>query len=272
MNLRRKTIVAILAATTILSGCGDDNSPKDTSQVLAKVNGKEITILQLNQLLASQPKVDDNVKKQLLDKLIDQELLVQKAQELNLDRDPSVVANIEYAKRQILAQAAGNKLMGQNSEPTNTEIHTYYTQNPNMFSNRDLFDLDLFVIPATEADKINSDEIKNSTSSVITAQVLDKLGIKYKQNHAKRYSEQLPVAVTGQLMQLKDGDIIRTKGENNEIVLMQLNSKLPLPVNEADAEQTIRQILVNKNIQEKMQEKLNVIRSNAKIEIISDAK
>lgn len=273
MKLQKTLICTLLAATTIISGCGDDNSaPKDQSQVLAKVNGKEITIMQLNQLLVSQPKVDEKIKKQLLDKLIDQELLIQKSEELKLDRNPEVLQNIEYSKRQVLAQAAASKLIGENAEPSSTDIKNYYTSNAAMFENRNLFDVDVFVINKTDANKITNTELQNSTSAIVTAQVLDKLGVTYKQNHAKRYSEQLPDAIVKQLNQIKDGDMIKTSGENGEVVLMQLKSRLPLPVTETDAEQTIRQILINKNLQEKMQEKMNVIRSNSKIEIVSDLK
>lgn len=263
----------MLAAAAIISGCGDDTStPKDQSQVIAKVNGKEITIMQLNQLLASQPKVDEKIKKQLLDKLIDQELLVQKSEELKLDRNPEILQNIEYAKRQVLAQAAASKLIGENSEPSSSDIKNYYTTNAAMFENRSLFDLDVFVINQSDASKLVNPELQNSTSSIITAQILEKLGVSYKQNHAKRYSEQLPEAIVKQLNQIKEGDMIKTSGENNEVVLMQLKSRLPLPVSESDAEQTIRQILINKNLQEKMQEKMSVIRNNSKIELVSDLK
>ncbi|MDP0972048.1 SurA N-terminal domain-containing protein, partial [Klebsiella pneumoniae] len=73
------------------------------SQTAAKVNKEEITVHQINFVLQRQqglkPEQAEEAGRQVLERLVDQELAVQKAQELKLDRDPRVVQQVEAAKR-----------------------------------------------------------------------------------------------------------------------------------------------------------------------------
>jgi len=82
----RTLLSAALVMALALTGCGDDKA-SSPSQVLARVNGDEITVLQLNYLLAQNqnlPKEEQRSKQALLDELIQQQLLVQLATEKKL--------------------------------------------------------------------------------------------------------------------------------------------------------------------------------------------
>src|ERR1019366_4323631 len=91
------------------AGAGLTHPCRGSYQVVARVNTKEITILQLNAALAQVPNVTAETAKAasgpLLERLIEQELLVQKAQDAKLDRNPQVAQAMEAAKRQVLATA-----------------------------------------------------------------------------------------------------------------------------------------------------------------------
>ena len=103
--------VALAAmAVTLLVACGQkkDVAPADTagSEAVAKVNGDELTAAQLAIALLKQrgmrPDAGDAAAKQVLDQLIDEEIVAQKAVTAKLDKDPKVVAQIEAARRDIL--------------------------------------------------------------------------------------------------------------------------------------------------------------------------
>src|SRR5882724_11602299 len=93
-------VVALLAVTL---GCGRDSKSAAATQVLAKVNGDEISVHQLNDRL-SQVQIPTDVdatavRKQVLESLIDEQLLVQRAMADKVDRDPQVLQAIERTKR-----------------------------------------------------------------------------------------------------------------------------------------------------------------------------
>lgn len=263
-----KTLLSLVICGIVLAGCGDDGEKKAPSQVLAKVNGKEITVLQLNYLLAQQPKADNETKQKLLDSLIEQELMAQKAEELKLDRDPDVLQSVEFSKKQVLAQAAIQNLIGKRIEPSAADITKYYDEHPNLFANRQVFDIAVFLLKASDMTESVNMALETSEKSEITQQILEKEGIKFKQTDAKRSAEQIPAVVLEKLMVINDGDIIKVPDENNNLMLMQLISHTSQPVSKDDAEQAIKQLLLNEQIQNKAQNQLKSIKNTANIEYL----
>lgn len=263
-----KTLLSLVICGIVLAGCGDDGERKAPSQVLAKVNGKEITVLQLNYLLAQQPKADNETKQNLLDSLIEQELMVQKAEELKLDRNPDVLQSVEFAKKQMFAQAAIQHLVGKRVEPSAADVDKYYNEHPNLFSNRQIYDVAVFLLNANDMTDATNTAIENSTNSEQTQQILEKEGIKFKQTEAKRSAEQIPAVVLDKLVMINIGDIVKVPDENGNIVLMQLIARTPQFVSKADAEQSIKQLLLNDQVQNKAQDQLKLIKDAAKIEYL----
>jgi peptidyl-prolyl cis-trans isomerase C len=264
-----KTAIAILVCSTLVVGCGGDKDEKKApSQVLAKVNDKEITVLQLNYLLARQPKADNETKQMLLNNLVEQELLVQQAETLKLDRNPDVLQSVEFAKRQVLAQSAIEKLIGQRSESTPADVSKFYQEHKNIFADRHIFDIDVFLVKATDMTNSANLALETSGNGATTKQILEKDNIKFKQTQAKRAAEEMPEVVLVKLMEIKPGDIVKVPDNNGNLVLMQLINKTEAPISEADAEKSIRQLLANTKIQNDAKNKIDNLKTTAKIEYL----
>ena len=111
-----RALVAASAVIIVLAGCGDSDKKKAATQVAAKVNREEISVHQINAVLSRAGNLSPEQAKQagadVLDKLIEQELLVQQSIEKKLDRDPKTMQALEAARRQILAQAYLEQLAG----------------------------------------------------------------------------------------------------------------------------------------------------------------
>ena len=93
MNTRQNLLNTIILTVMLglgLAGCGH-KSEGGATQVVAKVNGDEISIHQVNFQLARLGALDKEksklAAKEVLSKLVNQELLKQKAVEAKLDRD-----------------------------------------------------------------------------------------------------------------------------------------------------------------------------------------
>jgi len=118
--------MALAVAATLLAGCGDKQKEKAATQTAAKVNKEEITVHQINFLLAQQrgipPAQAASASRAVLERLIDQELALQKADEHKLDRDPRVVQQIEAARRELIARAYAEKIAEGAPKPTPAEV------------------------------------------------------------------------------------------------------------------------------------------------------
>ena len=141
---RRWMPLAAVAAALVLAGCAEKKD-KAASQTAAKVNKDEITVHQINFVLQQQrnlrPEQIDAAGKQILERLIEQQLALQKADEQKLDRDPRVVQQMEVARREIVARAYLDKVGEAAPKPTAEEIKKYYDEKPALFKERRIYSI-----------------------------------------------------------------------------------------------------------------------------------
>ena len=95
---------------------------KPVLQTAAKVNKEEITVSQINQVLGQQRALPAEQAASAagvaLERLIDQELALQKASDQKLDREPRVMQQIEAARREIISRAYVEKIGEGAPKPT----------------------------------------------------------------------------------------------------------------------------------------------------------
>ncbi|WP_027469086.1 EpsD family peptidyl-prolyl cis-trans isomerase [Deefgea rivuli] len=260
-------IVLALSAVFVLTACNDKDEKKSPSQVLAKVNDAEITVHQLNFVLAQAPNATAEQKQQLLDQLIDQELLVQKATELKLDREPNVVQAIEAAKRQILAQSAAERVIGKPAEASKAAIDAFYAQNPGLFADRKTYEFVMFVLPTASYNAAITAQLNDATSAAQVKSILDAAGVKFDMNEVTRSAEQLPMAMLPKFAAMNQGDIL-SMPEGEKLILLQLKASHAAPVAPADAEPMIKRFLGTSEAQNNAKAKLKAIRDVAKVEYL----
>jgi EpsD family peptidyl-prolyl cis-trans isomerase len=99
------------------------------------------------------------VSRSTLDALIDQELALQAATEMRIDRDPAVLMAVEAARRDIIARAYAERLSEGAHAPTPEEVKQYYRSRPALFAQRRLYTL---VDAAVEAKPSEVDALRGS--------------------------------------------------------------------------------------------------------------
>src|SRR6266852_31064 len=164
MAKRRFCLSALIALVVALSSCGKADVRKNPGQIAAKVNGDEISVHQINNAIARGNDIPPGEAKQAaaqtLERIIDQELLVQKALKDRLDRDPQVMQAIEDAKRQVLARAYIERAAASSTE-SQGEIRKFYQENPALFERRRIYRVHELVV---EAPREKLDTLKAATA------------------------------------------------------------------------------------------------------------
>lgn len=264
-------LLAVVAAAALLTACGGDKGEK-ASQTAAKVNKEEITVHQINFVLQRQPGLKpeqaEAASRQVLERLIDQELAVQKAQEQKLDRDPRVVQQIEAAKREIVARAYAERIGETVAKPGSDEIAKYYNDKPALFKDRRIYSLQELQIEAKpeqfEAIRAKLAAAKNLNEF---AEYLKSADIRFAGNQAVRAAEQLPLAGLDAISRMKDGDSMVSPSPNGMTVLFLVGSRSQ-PVDEARARPAIEAFLVNQRKAEAVQKDVKALRESSKIEYV----
>lgn len=260
------------AAVLVLAACGGGGKGDKASQTAAKVNKEEITVHQINYVLQRQPGLRpeqaEAAGKQVLERLIDQELAVQKAQDLKLDRDPRVVQQIEAAKREIIARAYLDRVGESVAKPTADEISKYYNDKPALFKDRRIYNLQELVIEAKPEQfgeiRAKLQEAKNMGEFVEFLKARD---FRFAGNQAVRAAEQLPLNSVDAIGRMKDGDSAVTQSPSGLTVLFLVGSRSQ-PVDEARARPAIEQFLLNQRKAEQAQKEMKALREAAKVEYV----
>ena len=267
-------LVSVVTVAAVLAGCGDKKKEKPASQTAAKVNREEITVHQINFVLQQQrglaPEQAASASKQVLERLIDQELSMQKAQDQKLDRDPRVVQQLEAARREIIARAYVEKIASGAPKPSPAEIKAYYDAHPPLFKERRVYNLQELAIQA-KPDQLPALQAKLAAAKDIGEFVnyLKAADFKFGANQAVRAAEQLPLASLEKFAQMKDGQTIFNVTPTGAQVVVVAGARSQ-PVDEAAATPAIEQFLLNERKRKVVEDDLKALRGASKIEYVGD--
>ena len=275
MNRHQRFLRAALSLLffAALAGCGRHD--KGASQVAARVNSDEITVSQVNFLLARTPNVTKEnaaqAKRAILARLIEQQLAEQQAVKAKLDRSPPVVQALEFAKAQVLAEAYREKLASALAKPTDAEIKQYYADHPELFARRRIFNLDEINFEATDSlGAALGAEVAKARSMQDVAAWLNAQGIKYAERRAVRAAEQIPLEVLPRLQAMKDGEIRVLNSSGGRYDVMQVVATKELPIDEATAAPRIGAFIFNQRAREALVDDMTKLKRSAKIEYVGE--
>jgi len=167
---------AALSILLMLSACGD---PKPEGQVIASVNGEEITRQEFNAIIARanlDPGADKAaLQNAVLDQMIGQRLVVQAARSDKLDKSQQFILQSRAADDAILTKLFAQKVAGAATTPYDSDVTRYMAANPTRFSQRTLFGLDQLRVPVA---KVKPEWLKDANSvddlaRTLTAQHVD---------------------------------------------------------------------------------------------------
>jgi EpsD family peptidyl-prolyl cis-trans isomerase len=194
--------VAALAA--LLCGCNRNSTAKQDVEVVANVNGDEITRGDLD--AAVQAIGGDTAT--VVESLINEELLVQNALASHLDRDPMVVQEIERARRQILAHTYEERSILPHSEISAAAKREYYRSNPALFARRRIYRTLTFSIARPELTPTLRNALDHARSAIHVRELLDRRHIPFEAVEITRPAQEIPMDILPQLAQAGIGDVL----------------------------------------------------------------
>jgi EpsD family peptidyl-prolyl cis-trans isomerase len=264
-GMKRPSILT-LAICLGLSGCGPKSL--DGTQVIARVDGDEISVhqleLALNRARSASPAGAD--REPLIDKLIDRQLAYRQAVEQKLDRRPEIMLRLEEARRDVLAAAYAEEVAARHQSKDEQAAATFYARHPALFAERKVYRLREISLPreaAALAELKSRLERKEDFD-----QVLDWLRRQpgnFGDQLVLRPAEQLPIEVAEQLARVQPGQAI-TFSFPRGLVAYQLQSAQAAPMNWSAAQPIIREHLRRQHESEWVRQELDRLRSRASIE------
>jgi len=261
--------LSLIVFVSALAGCERVAADRADAQLVARVNGIEISARQVRS--GGAPGVA-----QAVEKIIDRELLVQKALEAGLERDPLVKDTIDNARRQVLAQAYIERVARTNeagaAKPSRDEVRAFYNDNPALFAERRIYRMRELVVSAPA----EMTDVLRAQAARVTE--LDELATWLKSRNARfsvatetQPAEQLPLAFLPQLARMKSGDIAVFATPLGASVIQLIHAEqAPLGIEQATA--LIEQFLAGRRRLEIAQAEVKRLREGARIEYVAQFK
>lgn len=251
---RRCLAAALVPVLLPLVGCGRSGTG-DASQVVAQVNDGEISVHQLNQRLQQLGGVPSAAQAQAagrdaLEGLIEQEIAVQKAVELKLDRDPDVLLALAAARRETLARAYAGRLAAAATLPDADAVRKYFDSNPERFSRRRLYELQELVVPATPV------QMERLRARLATARKADEVvaflrteGMTVQASRTTQGPESIARPLLERIEQMRDGQAVLLAVPGGARIVILVGSR-DAPVSFEQARPVIEQGLLAERRQE----------------------
>ena len=264
-------ITAVALACLGLSACGNKDDKGPATQVAAKVGDEEISVHQINQALSrtntagATPEQIATLSREALEKLIDQQLAITQATEDKLQRTPEVVARLELARREILAQAYLQEITRDLPKPTPDEVKKYYTDHPALFAERRIFNVQEITAENTDAaSELLRGYVSNNRPIEEIVSALKARQIKFSGGPASRTAEQIPLDLLPKVQQLRDGQAMVLVTPHTVVFLRMVSSQAQ-PVTEEQALPRIEQFMVNQRASTAIAEHFKKLRADTKI-------
>jgi EpsD family peptidyl-prolyl cis-trans isomerase len=265
-----------LAATAaiLLAACGQKKEvltgDAAGNEVVAKVNGDDITAGQLNIALQKQrgmrPDAFDAASRQILDQLIDEQIIAQKAIAAKLDKDPKVVQQLESARRDILARRFIEEAADTAAKPPSDQVQKFYDSRPTMFAQRRIFTLQRLDIQAPDDRRTEVDaHVRSLKSATELTDWLKSQNLHFTAKTEQDASEQLPPTILEKVSTMKDGESTVIPSQSG-VSALTLVSSVGAPKTLADARPAIEQYLSTQGRREVIVSLQKTVRDGAKVD------
>lgn len=262
--LRSVSLVALASFSLALAGC----QKKAEGQVVAIVNGEEITLTELNaeiaelNIPASADK--DQVRSGVLKRMVDRRLLVQAAKESGLDRDPEYLTQERRMREQLLVNMYGRRTMDTVKVPDAAAIDKYIAERPQMFAERKRLIMDQIQFDPP-ADTSRLKELETAHTMAEVASRLNAMGIAFQQGRGSLDTAAIAPDMLTRIQSLPAGEPFIVPA-NGKLVVSVVTGTEAVPVPEEQARQMAGQAMRNEELNKIGETRLKEAKATAKIE------
>jgi len=253
MKRFRTLLLAPLVAVT-LGGChfphlGKASQP--VGQVVATVDGQEITVRDLNAELAgitvTDPKQRKDFERYALQSIIARKILAAAARKQGIDKTPDFAMQRDKAIETLLAQALAAKIALAVPAPTQEEAQSFVTAHSNTFADRKIFTVDQILTGRLDPTVLAALKPLHTMDSVEA--LFDQNRVPYRRATAEIDALSLDPSLLDQILKQPPGEPFVIASGNN-LVISAIKEARSQPLTGAPATNLALQMLRRQHSQE----------------------
>ena len=256
-----------VACALLLAAC--TGHKKDATQSVARVDGTEITVHQLKYQMQREhvrPDQEEAASHKVLDQLIDEQLLVEKAEKVKMDLEPGAQQSLDAARREMLSRAYIEQAAQTVPLPTDAAIHAYFDANDALFAHRRVYTLREYLSRVPE-DKVPALRalVEGGKSPADVEAWFKAQGAQFREQETTQPAERIPLASLKTLAAVQDGHgLVASAG--GQVHVTYVTASTDAPVTFDKARPAIAQFLLVESRRKVTESNMAALRTAAKIE------
>ena len=203
----------LLGSALSLSGCGKESKAEEKlekGQVVASVNGEDVTIYELNAELQGVRMPSGDARKQVeqlaLKKVVDRKILADIARDRGLDKTPNYLLQKRRADEALLVELLQQDTAGKIPPTTDEDSEKFIADHPTMFADRKILIIDQIQFPMpTDREMLKSFQPLKTLDEF--EQKLTASNIQYRHVPTSIDTLQLPPEMAKSILALPPGEI-----------------------------------------------------------------
>jgi peptidyl-prolyl cis-trans isomerase C len=263
-SLTSRASISALCGVLMVAGCGQ---PKPKGQVIAIVNGEEVTVSELNEEAKARGVAianDRRLRDTLVRDLLDRKLLVQEAMDRKLHKTPEHLLAARRMTEILLAQQLLGASTDEAQPPDARQLQQFINANPQAFGERVLMSVDLVAFPPVADARLTralagAKSVRDVQGILSGAKVIGRRGVEVWD------SANLDRNLAQRLLGMTPDQIVIVPG-SDRFVAARVVSTAPQPVREAERLAVARELLRRKRAEAIMQQILQRARAEAEVE------
>jgi len=231
-------------------------------QVIATVNGEEITLrelqAELNGMTFTDAKQRKAAEQAALQQIITRKIVAQEAKAEGIDKTPDFGAQKDRTVDNLLAQALAQKIIASVLPTTRDEAQTYVSDHPNQFSERKILVVDQIRAQMPSDPKKFGREMTPIKTMDDSAALLTRENIAFQRGDAQLDTLQLNPDLVRRILRLPPHEVF-VYPENGGVLINQIKVTKVVPVTGETAIAYASKYLRDQRVQEAMKNELSTL-------------
>lgn len=253
------------AALVLLAGCHRGTNSAPTGQVVASVNGQEVTQREVQAELNgfSSPNEDAMRRAQqgAVQAILNRKILAKAAKDAGVEKSAQYQLMSTRTNELSLAQAYEQQIAKNLPRPTQDEINQYIAQHPNTFAQRKIYVVDRIQIPTGTSQKV-LDAIKPLHTMDDIEQVLLNAGVDYVRTPGSIDARSTSPAIIDQIAKVPPSEPFVIPG-NGALSINQVKEARTVPFSGPAAEEFAQRAIMSDRAQKAIADKITALRKSA---------
>lgn len=267
--------LSIIFFAVFTTACGKSSDLAKSSQVLARVDDKEITISYFERQMDKLPEsiqrltIEKQGKKAVLEGLINREVLYKEALKRGIDKDVDIKRRLEDIKKELITNSLVQKDVIDKLKIDDKAVEDYYRNNPDEFKDRKEIRISQIIVP----DKKTADDVAAKLNGgvdfgeLVAKYSTDKPSALRKGDVGYFTYKQLPQEIRDEVFRMGVGDISKPYQLGAGYEIYRITDKRVASYSFEQIKDTLKAQMLDRKFKESLKAMLDNLKKDVKIQI-----